>query len=64
MNIDNEEAVKMATDYLMDEYDVNYDESISIIMSNPDILTPLFGLKILAHYLNKSWEKMEKEAVK
>jgi len=60
MNINDATAADMAADYLMDAYEIDYDEAISMMMSNPELLTPLFGLQILAHYLNKSLQRQER----
>ena len=42
-----------AIEYLMDEYGTNEDESMSILVSNPELLNPMFGLLILAHHYAK-----------
>jgi hypothetical protein len=57
MNKKSNIYLEMATDYLMDVYEVNYDEAMSIMASNPEILNVGFGLEILFHKLNKQSEK-------
>jgi hypothetical protein len=47
------EYYKWAIEYLKDTYNTTEDESMSILASNPELLTPIFGLVILAHHYAK-----------
>ena len=49
----NNDYITMAAMYVMDTYKLNEDEAFSLLMSNPEMLTPFFGLEILLYWTTK-----------
>lgn len=47
--------LKWATEFVMDEFDLTKDEALSLLMSNPEVLTPSFGWRIMLHHISKEY---------
>ena len=50
--------LELTTEYVMETYNVTKEEAESILMSNPEMLTPLFGLQVLAYWSSREYRPL------